>query len=615
MRNLTNSLLGGQLLALFLAQSIFILNPQVTLDAPTILRVWGSVALTYGIASGLLSWLLLFLVEEVRGGPLRPAWMSFRLLIWLLTLDLGLAATLLWHNLFYYRLYITPDNIRTLATAATILSAAAAILLILALFHYSFGRRAAHFGYSLVFLTWIVSLVAPFFFRPISNETSSSVPRLPLEDSPSPGRVTIIGMEGASMSYVLPAVAEGKLPNFARLIEGGASGALRTIHPTESLAVWTSIASGKLPRQHGLLGFYRYRFPGVQSTFSLLPHGLFLQSLEYLGLLKRTAVTSTQRRTGTFWTILSSFGVKVGLLRWWGTYPAEAVDGFIVSEYFHRQVREQFDPKLPDLTYPADLFPQLAPLVVQPHDIDASELDRFVDRSVDIPDDTLPWESVLRSSLADDATYQRVGRQLRESQDPHVFAIYFFGLDNLGHIFFRYHRPESFGDVNERELKKYGRAIEAYYSYLDTVLGDYLQSLQPEETLVVISGHGMEALPVSRRVAEAFKGGSHLSGYHEGAPDGLALFYGPGIAQGAKFQGASVVDITPTLLYLMGLPIGQDMEGNLLAAVLKESLSRTQPVTFISSYHNFLIGPRREEDSFERPSPLDALPEALESRD
>ena len=91
-----------------------------------------------------------------------------------------------------------------------------------------------------------------------------------------------------------------------------------------------------------------------------------------------------------------------------------------------------------------------------------------------------------------------------------------------------------------------------------------------------------------RRIVETFKGDSYLTGYHDDGPDGLALFYGPGIAQGAKFQG-SVVDVTPTLLYLMGLPLGQDMDGTLLADILEESLSRSQPVTFISSYRNFLI--------------------------
>jgi hypothetical protein len=231
-------------------------------------------ALTYGLISGLAMWLLLALIEQIRGRGLRPAWLSFRLLIWLLILDLVVAATLVWHNLFYYRLYLEPETIRAIAIAATVLSATAAILLVLALFHYSFGRRAARFGYSLVLLATVVSVVLPFSIRHSSIEATSSVPRLPLEDTPSPIRLTIIGLEGASMSYVLPAVAEGKLPNFARLIEGGASGALRTLSPTESLAVWSSIATGKLPRKHGIYGFYRYRFPQVQTALSLLPHGL-----------------------------------------------------------------------------------------------------------------------------------------------------------------------------------------------------------------------------------------------------------------------------------------------------------------------------------------------------
>lgn len=115
-----------------------------------------------------------------------------------------------------------------------------------------------------------------------------------------------------------------------------------------------------------------------------------------------------------------------------------------------------------------------------------------------------------------------------------------------------------------------------------------------------------------RRIIEFFKGGPNLSGYHDAGPDGLALFFGPGIARGAKFQGASVVDITPTLLYLMGLPLGQDMDGNLISDILEESLSRSQPVTYISSYQNFLLQPRREE---ELPSTPETIPKSLYSRE
>jgi predicted AlkP superfamily phosphohydrolase/phosphomutase len=615
MRNLVNSLLGGQSAALFLVQTIFLLNPRVPFDAKTFFQVWIVFALTLGLALGLGFWLMLFVFEQIRGGAVRPAWVSFRLQTWLLVLTLALAAGLLWHNLFYYRLYLPPDHIRAVATAAATLSAGAAILLVLGLFHYSFGRRAAYIGYALFSVIAVASLCLPFAVRPSVETESPSVPRLPLEDSPSPHRLTIIGMEAASMSYILPAIAEGKLPNFARLIEGGASGALRTLHPTESLAVWTTVATGKLPREHGLHGFYRYRFFGKTPPFSLLPRGLQIRRMERLGLLKRSAVTSSLRRTETLWSILTSFGVKVGLVRWWGTYPAEPINGFVVSELFHRQVREQFEPPLPDLTYPADLWRELLPYVVRRQDIDETEIQRYVDSSLEIPGDKIQWEPLLRNALADDATYHAIGQALRETQAPEVYGVYFFGLDSVSHAFFRYHQPESFGNVNEIELKKYGRVVEAYYNHLDTILGDYLQSRHPDEILVVLSGHGMEPLPLTRRILEDFKGNENLFGYHETGPDGMLCLYGPGIARGAKIQGASVVDVTPTLLYLMGLPLGQDMDGTLLADVLEESLSRSQPATFISSYRNFLIEPRKEEPAYDTPSPLDALPAVLDGRE
>jgi hypothetical protein len=438
---------------------------------------------------------------------------------------------------------------------------------------------------------------------------------MPIQGRPLPHRVTLIGIEGASMSYVLRAVAEGKLPNFARLVESGASGPLRTIYPTESLAVWTSVATGKLPSEHGLKGFYRYRFPGVESPFLLRPRGLDFRSLDRLGLVQRSAVTAALRRAQPFWTILSRFGVRCGLVRFWGSYPADEIDGFVISEYLHRQVRERFDPPLPHLTFPEDLFPRLRSRVVSPDSIDAETLNRFVDTSVEIGGDGFPWKEELTRALADDMTYQGIGTLLRQEQDPEVFAIYFFGLDVIGHYFTRYSEPERFGDVSDAELRKYGRVVEAYYRYLDTLVGEYMQKRAPNETLVVLSGHGMEPLTVAGRLIERFKGNPYLSGSHESSPDGLLILSGAGIAPGTKLQSASVLDITPTLLYLMGLPLGQDMDGFLLTDALLEDLKRNQPVTLISSYRNFLIEPRPVDDALGEGSPLDALPEILEIPD
>jgi predicted AlkP superfamily phosphohydrolase/phosphomutase len=311
---------------------------------------------------------------------------------------------------------------------------------------------------------------------------------------------------------------------------------------------------------------------------------------------------------------LSRFGVRVGVVRWWGSYPAEDIDGFMVSEYFHRQVREHFDPPLPRLTYPEELFDRLSPYVVFPESIGEEVLDRFVDRSVETKADAFPWKQELSRALADDFTYQKIGTRLREERNPDVFAIYFFGLDVIGHYFTRYQQPESFGDVSDAEVRRYGRVVESYYGYLDSVLGEYMQRRAPNETIIVLSGHGMEALPLLKRIFETFKGNPYLSGYHAASPDGMLILNGADIIPGRRLSGASVVDITPTLLYLMGLPLGQDMDGTLLTEMLTDEMVRSQPVTFISSYHNFLIEPRRNDDPLAEGSPLDALPELVENQ-
>jgi hypothetical protein len=610
MRKLANCLAGGVLLALLATELLFLLNPEVPHTGKSVFAVVGVLAATYGIAGAAAFWVLLSLVELSRGRPLQPAWLSFRVLTWLVTLSLAAAAVLFWHNLVSLRPYLPPETRSLLAVAATLVSTAAAAFFVMGLFHYSFGRRGARASYLISGSSLVAAVSIPLLTRPLPKQ-SPPIPPMPLQDVPLARRLTVVGIESASMSYVLTAVAEGKLPNFARLIESGASGPLRTLYPTESLAIWTSVATGKLPRRHGLKGFYRYRFPGVDTLFSLRPRGLDLRSLDRLGLVQRSVSTSALRTTEAFWTILSGFGVDVGVVRWWGSYPADEVRGFVVSEYLHRQAREKFSPPLPRLTYPEDLLARASDDVVLPESIDSHTLADFVDESVPLDDDGFPWKAELTRALADDYTYLAIGNRLRQELDPQVFATYYFGLDVVGHYFTRFHEPSRFGDVSDAELRRYGRVVEAYYRHLDAILGAYMQKRAANETLVVLSGHGMTPLSLGRRILAPLQGSPFLSGIHEDAPDGLLILEGPGIAPGRKLDGASVVDVTPTLLYLMGLPLGRDMDGSLLTDCLDDDLKKVQPVTFISSYRDFLIESR--PDGLSAESPLDALPALLES--
>ncbi len=63
----------------------------------------------------------------------------------------------------------------------------------------------------------------------------------------------VVGLEGVSWELLSRAASEGTLPVFARLLEEGAGGPLGTLAPYDRSALWTTAASGKLPRKHGVV--------------------------------------------------------------------------------------------------------------------------------------------------------------------------------------------------------------------------------------------------------------------------------------------------------------------------------------------------------------------------
>jgi predicted AlkP superfamily phosphohydrolase/phosphomutase len=59
-------------------------------------------------------------------------------------------------------------------------------------------------------------------------------------------------------------------------------------------------------------------------------------------------------------------------------------------------------------------------------------------------------------------------------------------------------------------------------------------------------------------------------------PEGIVVVAGPGVRNGARVNG-SVMDVTPTLLYLAGLSIPEGLDGNLLSAAFRPDHLDDQP--------------------------------------
>ena len=105
-------------------------------------------------------------------------------------------------------------------------------------------------------------------------------------------RVVLLAVDAASLDFISPAVADGRLPNFGRLLDAGASMHLATLRPTQPGPVWTAVATGKLPWRNGVRSAATYRAVAGGAAADLLPDFCFAHALVSFGLLTETLQTS-----------------------------------------------------------------------------------------------------------------------------------------------------------------------------------------------------------------------------------------------------------------------------------------------------------------------------------
>jgi len=602
---LGSAVLAGSIGASGLTVLVLYLNPGTTLraDLPALLL---SLAVPWAAAGTAVLALGALLARLVRGWPPPlPALIEGRpFFASLAGFALAAVAALYWHNLVSYRHSIPVPGLRALLASAVTITGAVLVLAGIGLDLVLFPRRARVAAAPLAILAIASAVAVPLALRPAP--ASLPQPAAVRLDSLRPTRrvvlVGIDGLEAASVREDAPTV----VPALARLARRGAFGPLATLRPTEAPPIWTTILTGRLPRDHGIKSFSNYRLRGSGRDFELLPKGAFVGLLERSGLVSRRPVSVTVRRRRALWNVANAFALPVGLVRIWGTHPPEKVQGFSLSPYFHL-LRED-KARAAETLHPPALLAEVSARAVGPADLDARLLAEFVEAPSPTasPLEDARIAALAERALAPDLTYQRAAAVLRAAYDPAFFAIAFHGFDVAGHVFYRYAHPEAFGNVSVEEARRYGRVLDRYGSLLGQWIVELEQRLRPGEVLVVVSGHGLEPAPLWRRLLAALTGTAAPGASHSGAPDGFLLAVGDGIRPGVRLRAASVLDVAPTLLYLLGLPVARDLEGRVLTEILDEEFARTNPVTFIPSYESLAVTPAA---AVSLPEDLPPLPE------
>lgn len=347
-------------------------------------------------------------------------------------------------------------------------------------------------------------------------------------------KVLLIGWDAADWVMVRPLIEQGLMPTLEQMIKDGTSGKLATIRPVLSPMLWNSIATGKRADKHGIHGFTEP-----------LPDGSGIRP-----------VSSTSRKTKALWNILSQNGLKSNVVSWFASHPAEPINGAVVTDRYVTQLRSDAESQatLDGMFHPPRLADDLIKLRVDPRQLDAAAILPFIPHAAEIDPKKDERLAQFVSLLARASTVHSAACWLMLKEPWDFMAVYYDSIDQFGHHFMPYHPPAIEG-VSEKDAELYKDVMVGCYRYHDMMLESLLRYAGDDTTVILVSDHGFHS-GEGRVDTDGFKDPEN---WHR--PFGVVCAKGPGIQKDKQIYGATLLDVTPTILSLFGLPIGADMDG------------------------------------------------------
>jgi hypothetical protein len=409
-------------------------------------------------------------------------------------------------------------------------------------------------------------------------------PKEPLHRGP----LVLIGVDGLCWETLGRWRAEGGSPDLEWFEREGLVGPLETIVPTQSPTVWSTIATGREPDDHGVLSFTAWDLTVARSSVSRLPRysGAFawLPLAESLGLTRMRQVSSVDLRAPPLWEILADPARGCTVAGWWCSWPAAPINGRMISDkfYFWRDAQRAGGGarEVTAVTFPETLADEIGRFRVSPKQMTVEQVRRFADVSEARAREMLAAseyrhhavESELPLAYTMDETYFELAEHLLETGPPQGFyAFYVRGIDLLGHAAMHMSDLYPEGEATPEERRRYGRLTSRYYEYTFARLRRLLETIGPDATVIIVSDHGFE------QVAPDEYG-------HENAPPGVIMI--PRVREGASLgeRPPSVYDIAPTLLWLAGYPAAEDMPGRVMVEAFPRHARFRPPRARVPTY-------------------------------
>jgi hypothetical protein len=348
-------------------------------------------------------------------------------------------------------------------------------------------------------------------------------------------RVVLLGIDGLEAGMAQKLIAQGEMPRLAALRARAARGTLRVEPEQVPAIVWTTIATGRGPEAHGIQSMGARRLAGMRTPMALGDEGPFARAMgratDLFRLTRSQPPSSVLRSAKALWNVASEKGLRVGVVNWWATWPADPVNGYVVTDRAFFKLEKGGPPERE--VHPPEALAALAALPRAAEADRARALDRF------------PLEAA---------------RALSGPNPPDLEALYLPGLDiatmqQLGQA--------AASDVAGLDARL--AAVRAHYAFTDSLIGSVADGLAARDLLVLVADPG------------------RLPRLGATAPAGEILLAG-GPVQAGDIGVVTERDVAPTVLHLLGLPRSRELDGRVLEAALAQEFRAAHPVRTVDSY-------------------------------
>jgi predicted AlkP superfamily phosphohydrolase/phosphomutase len=482
-------------------------------------------------------------------------------------------------------------------------------------------------------------------------------------------KVVVIGLDGATFDLLNPWLAAGELPNLKGLMDRGVWGPLTSVYPIISPVAWTCATTGVNPGKHGIYGFERPdpEVPGAQLLYTseqrkAAPIWTLLGDAGLSTALLNIPMTWPPDKVNGVMVSGFPFPEDTGRITW--THPPE-LQGTLANYPLDR-MGESLVPgaegdMLAKIVDSRDAVARVAMDWFTNRSDDFTWVvftapDRIQHFFWGMMDEKHPYWTPEKGALYGNAIHEfwlamdrRLGELLATlPEDATVFVISDHGFTPI------YREMNMYNWFDQTTLPDFVRQNRVHDVYITNGIFNYRLGttwpmgpeydefrtrFQKEATAFVDPATGRPAVERVPKREELFSGWQigkapdlvmiEAPGYYIGAgdpnrdlppcgdlhstsysayhrPNGIFVAAGPKLRKG-ELSGASLLDVTPTLLHLMGQSVPGEMDGRVIEAIFNaEWLGKNRP-RYVEGTQILTDRPERKLTAEEREQ-LEAVP-------